>query len=365
MIIKRSILQQLSLLALASLMAAGGVANIAQAAKSKPTVAVQAATTGEVIDVIRLTGTVSSPRIANLSTEVSGFIKTLEIDKGDAVKTGDVIMTLDTELAQLSLMAANASMKSAVAELADARRRLEDGQRLLKKKNISANEIKSLEAEVDVAQANLQRYTAEKQLQQARVDRHKVTAPFSGIITNRHVEIGEWITPGDAIAELIDNNNLKIDLQAPQRAYSRIRHVVDISIQMDAIPGKNFPATIDTVVPSSDPGSRTFLLRAVLAEKHPDIIHGMSANGILKLDSGSENVIVPKDAILRYPDGRITVWVIQRSGDKVTVSERRVKIGNTFDGKVSVLEGVNPGDEVVTEGNESLRDGQAVTLHKR
>ena len=134
---------------------------------------------------------------------------------------------------------------------------------------------------------------------------------------------------------------------------------------MDAMPGNVFPAKIDTLVPSSDSNSRTFLLRTVLLENHPNIIHGMSASGLLKLDSGKQNVIVSKDAILRYPDGRITAWVVQRNADKVTVSERLVTIGTAFDGKVSIIEGINAGDEVVTEGNESLRDGQSVVLHNQ
>jgi RND family efflux transporter MFP subunit len=215
------------------------------AAKPQTKVVTHTVTTGPVLEQIRLSGTVNSLKVAQLSSEVSGLVESLHVDKGSTVKHGDVIMTLDSELESLSLNAADASMRSAEAELADARRRLEDGSRLARQKNISASELKSLQAEVDIASANLQRYIAEKKLQQARVDRHELTAPFDGTITQKYVEVGEWITPGDAIVELFADENIRIDFQVPQRAYPRIQHVVNLSINLDAIPDKTFDGNIE------------------------------------------------------------------------------------------------------------------------
>ncbi|ODR95497.1 hypothetical protein AUC70_00740 [Methyloceanibacter stevinii] len=82
----------------------------------------------------------------------------------------------------------------------------------------------------------------------------------------------------------------------------------------------------------------------------------------MDLDTGARDVVVSRDALIRYPDGRITVWVVQNDGDKTSVTERRVEIGLAFDGLVQVLSGLKEGERVVVRGNESLREGQAVQL---
>ena len=134
-------------------MATASSIHAVHAAKQQTRVVVYTATTGPIVEQIHLSGTVNSPKIAQLSSEVSGLVKSFNVDKGSQLERGDVIITLDTELEELSLKAAEASMRSAEAELADARRRLEDGQRLAKQKNISASELKSLQAEVNIVQA--------------------------------------------------------------------------------------------------------------------------------------------------------------------------------------------------------------------
>jgi membrane fusion protein (multidrug efflux system) len=91
---------------------------------------------------------------------------------------------------------------------------------------------------------------------------------------------------------------------------------------------------------------------------------GMSATAILQLDSGQHAIIVPKDAVIRYPDGRITVWVTESDKDKTVVRERRITPGPTFDGKLAILDGIKDGDQVIIEGNESLRDGQTVVVFR-
>ncbi len=73
-------------------------------------------------------------------------------------------------------------------------------------------------------------------------------------------------------------------------------------------------------------------------------------------------MVVSRDALIRYPDGRVTVWVLKEQGEKISVTERRVEIGLAFDGLVQVLSGLEEGERVVVRGNESLREGQTVRL---
>ncbi|MCW8964539.1 MAG: efflux RND transporter periplasmic adaptor subunit [Gammaproteobacteria bacterium] len=338
------------------------VAIVHAAKPAQPRVVVTQAQLGTIINELRLSGTVSSPRVARLSTEVSGLIKDIHVDEGSAIKAGEILISLDTELENLSLQAARATTQRARAELDDARRRLADGKQLAKQKTVSANELKSLQAEVNIASATLQRYSAEEQLQQSRLQRHQLSAPFDGIISKRFIESGEWIKPGDAVMELVANENLRIDFQIPQKDFPRINATSEILIHLDAIPNRTLKGKIQTIVPYSDTDTRTFLLRVLLTDSNPAIAPGMSARGLLRLKTSTTGIVISRDAILRYPDGRITVWVVNTVNGRHEVSEKSVTTGTSFNDRIAILDGLKEGERVVVKGNESLRDGQTVML---
>jgi len=91
---------------------------------------------------------------------------------------------------------------------------------------------------------------------------------------------------------------------------------------------------------------------------------GMSASGVLRLDSGVRGVTVPRDAIIRYPDGRVTVWIAEADGEQAKVRELRVQTGLGFGGRIAITSGLEAGALVVVRGNESLYEGQAVILRE-
>jgi multidrug efflux pump subunit AcrA (membrane-fusion protein) len=88
----------------------------------------------------------------------------------------------------------------------------------------------------------------------------------------------------------------------------------------------------------------------------------MSARGKLNIDTGRLGVTVSRDALLRFPDGRVTVWVVDPEGDLPVVHERIVSTGFEFDGVVEIVSGLADGDVVVVRGNETLQEGQTVSI---
>ena len=112
----------------------------------------------------------------------------------------------------------------------------------------------------------------------------------------------------------------------------------------------------------TDPVSRTFLVRASLEDKQVRLLPGMSASAVLRIDTGREGAVVYRDALIRYPDGRITVWTVDIDGETATVSEIPVETGLGFNGMVAVSGGLAADALVVVRGNESLRDGQQVVV---
>jgi RND family efflux transporter MFP subunit len=289
-------------------------------------------------------------------------VESIEVDIGDSVKRGSALLELDSEIEALNLRAARAATEEARAQLADAQRRFESAKRLRKQKTISQDEVDQREAEVNITKAVVERRLAEQQKQQARVERHAVKAPFAGVISDRMTDVGEWVEPGTPVLTLVAIDDLHVDFQVPQEFYPHIDDSSEVLVTLDAIPNRKFTAIIDAAVPVSDPNARTFLMRVTLDEKDLNITPGMSAHGTLRLNTGRRGVVVSRDAILRYPDGRVTVWVVNQGSETTTVSEQPVTVGHSFDGKVSITRGLKAGTVVVVEGNEALQEGQTVLV---
>jgi len=337
----------------------------ATAADRSPLVVVSTAQTGTVIKQVPLTGTITSARVAKVSAEVSGQVEAVKVEVGDHVESGTALVELDREIEQLTLEALRASTRQAGAELADAKRRYQDAKRLREQNSISQNQLRLLEAEVEVDGATLKQKKAEEDRQQARVERHTLQAPFGGVISERLTETGEWIEPGKPVLTLIAIDDLRIEFRVPQESYPRINSQSTIRVTLDALPDREFDGTIDTVVPVSDASSRTFLIHVRVDAGDARLTPGMSVHGKLNLSTGRRGVVISRDAILRYPDGRVTVWVINPDSEPPTVYEKRVVTGDGFNGLIQIHEGIQADDVIVVHGNESLQEGQQVRIQRR
>lgn len=312
------------------------------------------------VDVI---GTLTSPRAASLSSQVAGMVSSLTVDAGARVTRGDVLVEFDREIAAFALEIAEAEAERAAKALADARRRVEEGRALIGEGGFSQSELEGLMAEVAMDEAELAAAAAEARHQAAVLERYRVKAPFAGVVAERVAELGEWIAPGDTLLELVATTGLRFDFRVPQELYAHLDTDTEVSLALDALPERPFVGRIQAIVPVSDPSARTFLLRVLPAgEAHPAMTPGMSARATLRIDTGREGVVLPRDALLRYPDGRISVWVLDRSGERLRVREHQVELGLSFADRVEIRTGVEAGAEVVVEGNEALQDGQAVRL---
>ncbi|WP_158681712.1 efflux RND transporter periplasmic adaptor subunit [Microbulbifer pacificus] len=320
------------------------------------------------IEEIPVTGTINPLRQALLSAEVSGLIREIHTDIGKRVRKGALLLSLDPELSSISRDAALAEVARVRETLADSRRRLAELQRLLGDKHVAETEVESLGSEVRERSAQLEAAQVETERQTALLRRHRIHAPFSGTISLREVDVGEWVEPGTALFELVDTDSLRVDFQVPQQYFPRIHADTTIRVSLDS--GQLLSTRVEHRVPVSRSSSRTFLLRTVIdttAQPATALIPGMSASAVLQIKSDRQGIAVPRDAVLRYPDGRITVWVAAPGVDwdeLVEVREQQVTTGLSFNGMIEIQSGVEAGQRVIVRGNESLQPGQKVILKR-
>ncbi|MEM9056681.1 MAG: efflux RND transporter periplasmic adaptor subunit [Pseudomonadota bacterium] len=316
-----------------------------------------------IVREVEVTGTVTSPRTAVLSTPVAGLVAELTVEEGYRAAAGEALMKLDAELAELALERARALVRQRETERADAVRRRDEAIAVGTERGIAASDIATLRAEVEADEAALTAARVAAREQQALVDRHTLRAPFAGVISERSAELGEWVSPGDAVLQLVATQGLRFDFRVTQELFGALAPGAPVAVSLDAVPGRAMTGRIDAIVPVSDANARTFLVRVLAPDGDaPPMTPGMSARGRLTLNTGEAGVVVPRDAIIRFPDGRITVWVIDTRDALPIVRERGVRTGLEFGDVIEVLAGVDAGDTVVTRGNEALQEGQSVEV---
>lgn len=334
-------------------------------AQSQPSVELEQVTPSAIVSEVRLNGTVTALRRSQLSASVAGLVEAVAADTGDRVVQGDLLIRLDDEMAGFDRDQAGAALEEAQVRLAEARRRLDEARSVGVGRNIAATEVSTRESNLAAARASVAQLQAQQNRLAVELDRHRVRAPFAGVISRRAVDLGEWVVPGDELMTLVDTANLRLDFPVPQGYYHRVSDQSRLLLQPGSPGQAPVEATIDTLVPVTDARARTFLLRARGPES-VSLLPGMSVAAVLQVSTGEQGLTVARDAINRYPEGRTTVWIAEPADeDFYQVREKRVSLGTGFNGRVAVLSGLDGGEQVVVRGNESLREGTRVTLASR
>ncbi|MEE4276890.1 MAG: efflux RND transporter periplasmic adaptor subunit [Halieaceae bacterium] len=333
--------------------------SVAQERLTAP-VRVAAAEEIPVLEELEFAGSVSALRASSLSPATAGLVAELLVDAGDEVEAGDVLLRLDDELARFQVASDESAARRAKQAAADARRRLSEARELVKKQTIAETAVRDLESEVIEDEAEFARASAVAGLSRATLERHTLRAPFSGVISARSTDLGEWVTPGSNVLALVSTEQVTVDLQVSESFLGRIDRGQPLNLSFSS--GVVIPAHVAATVPVTDPTARTFLVRARADAAHAAMIPGVSVIARMALDTGRRGVTVPRDAVLRYSDGRSVVWVVETQDGLERSVRRLVQTGLAFDGRIELRSGVSPGERVVVVGNEALRDDQPVRV---
>lgn len=319
-------------------------------------------TTGRSTESLRMTGNLVARQVSGLSTQESGLISTIHVDAGDAVERGDLLVELDVGLVEQDVARAEAARDEAEASLAEARRLAAEAHRLGDDSFFPETERRARESAVVLAEAALARAESELSRERERLDRHRLSAPFDGVISQRHFDRGEWVDPGSAVVELVKVDELWLDVRVPQHYWQDLRDRENVTVRAwaDVDPERELGARVHARVPLSDPTARTFLLRLLVNDDSGRITPGMSAGVEVMIERDETTVRIPRDAILRYPDGTTTVWIVEEGSDRA--AELEVVVQRNIGDLVELEAELPEGARVVTRGNEVLSEGETVRI---
>jgi len=330
------------------------------------------------------TGTVRARTTTTISSKVMGYVQEVSVQVGEHVREGQAVIALDARDLDVNLRRAEAGrieVASAVPELENAVAAAEASldlaqttfkrmEELAAKKSISNQEMDEASARLKAAQANFEMArsrrtqldskmaTVELEFRAARImrDYAKLSAPFSGLVTARMVETGNLATPGAALLTIEQEGVYRLEASVDESKLPSVRVGQSVEVAIDAA-GCNLNARVSEIVPSVDPGSRTYIVKLDLPSA-AQLRTGMFGRAIFPV--GIEKVVAIPAAALMERGQLQSVFVVEDG----IAHARLLTTGRRTKDAVEILSGLNAGERVVAPVPPGLQDGARLEVRR-
>jgi RND family efflux transporter MFP subunit len=327
-----------------------------------------------IVSVI-LPGTTAAFADANIYARATGYISKRNVDIGDRVKQGELLVELavpelddqisqnEATLAQLkaSLQQAQASLKLAQVTWDRDRPLVKEGWTTQQQGTVDVETLKAQDAAVNVAQSNVA--AQENLLRMLRQDRQYalVVAPFDGVITQRNVDVGSLVqgnvNSGTFMFEMMQKNVIRIWVYVPQNAAFGVAPDIDTVVRVPELPGREFPGKVTRIADAQQSGTRTLLTEIDLPNPDGALRSGVYCMVELKIPRKTLSLVVPAEAIIFNRDG-LQVAVVNNGKAEI----RKVRVTRDLGTQVEVDTGVKPGDRVILNPPVNIIEGSKVQV---
>ncbi|MCP1336471.1 efflux RND transporter periplasmic adaptor subunit [Futiania mangrovi] len=292
-----------------------------------------------VVDVV---GSLLANETVIVRPEIAGRITAISFEEGQRVAKGDLLFTLDDSIYAAELEQDEAALLLSQRTFDRARELLQRGAGTARSRDEAVSQL-----EVDRAGVELAR---------ARLEKTRLRAPFEGIVGLRRVSVGAYVTPGQDLVDIADIDPIKVEFRVPERYSAQLREGLEVEIIVDALQGRTFSGSVYALSPVADVEGRSIAMRARIPNAESLLRPGLFSRVRLVLDTRENVVSVPEQAIVTRADGRYVYRVTAGQ----TVEFVKVRLGVRQPGWVEIVEGIAPGETVVTAGQLKLRPGDKV-----
>ncbi len=299
-------------------------------------------------DDVSAVGSLKASQGVMLRPEVSGRIAQLGFADGARVRRGQLLVQLDDTLQR-------AQLQQAEAQASIARTNLQRSKELLGQGFVSQSAVDQNGAALQVAEAQVA-------LAQAQLARMKVLAPFDGTAGLRQVDVGDYVKDGADIVNIEDLSALTVQFALPERNIDRLRPGQAVEVTLDALPGRSFKGRVKALDSQVDANGRALQVLAQVENPGALLKPGMFARSRVVFSVREGAVLVPEEALVPMGSRQMIFKVATAADGKKTSQRLEARIGLRLPGKVEILEGLKPGDTVVTAGHARLLRGDAVPL---
>ncbi|WP_419768401.1 efflux RND transporter periplasmic adaptor subunit [Arcobacter sp.] len=297
---------------------------------------------GEVNPLQEFVGTLKFDRNSVLAAQNSGVVQKINFEVGDIVKEGKTLVQIDADIL-------NAQVESARANALNAQRDYQRYTKLLETKSISQKQYDDIKLNAITTKSTLNELEIEKK-------KKSINAPYSGIVVEKSINLGEWVNAGTALLSIVDTSKAEITFNVPLNIFNGLKKgaIYDINVGENILKGK-----MSGAIPSGDKLTRTFPVKFKANTKNVFVFDGQEASVSLSKNAKQESLIVPRDAVIKR-FGKNIVFIID---DKMIAQMIPVQVIAYLESKVAIkAEGLTVGQDVVTKGNERVFPNSPVKI---
>ena len=298
---------------------------------------------GDIASYIPTYARLEPERWVNVVARAAGLVTALEAEEGNRVEEGAVLARLDRE--ELALRVEQVEVALEQARATDERTRALHQRALVSDEELEAARHQLEKARVDLKEARMNLAYAD------------IRAPISGVVMLRQVEVGDMVHPNQEVFAVADLEPLLVRIQVPEKRMHQIREGQEARIIIDSLPDRRFAGKVRMISPLVGRDSGTVKVTLEVPEKLGHLKPGMFARVEIITEQHIGALIIPKKALILETD-EDDVFLLEEGKAR----RRRVELGFSEGDRVEVLAGLAAGDQVITVGQEGLRDGQAVRI---
>src|SRR5215208_1047513 len=336
---------------------AGQGATSAAAPQAAPTVVdVDTVRTGRIVELRDAVGTVRAYESITVTVKGSGIVEEISFQEGQKVKFGDVLLRLDSDERRADIEQAKAETRRATALCDELKVRLDRAMALNRTGAGTVAQVEDLTAQVRTLESAIASAEARRKAAEARLEDLIVRAPFNGRLGTRSVSLGAYVTPGMRITTLDDLSQVRLDFAVPENILAQLKIGQTVRAVSAAFGQRVFEGRVAVIDPRVDAVTRSVRLTAEFPNADEALRPGMFLSVALEVTVKNDAVVVSEEAVVG--EGlRHLIFVV-----KDNVVERRVvRIGQRQEGRVEIVEGLQPGETIIVRGVQRVRPGLTVT----
>lgn len=298
---------------------------------------------GDILAIYTGTAPIEAYAEADIIAKVDGEIRALHVEEGDMVSENQILATLDGDRLRL--------------ELSESRARLQKLQRDFERNEDLQSKGLISEGDFEKIQYDLQALQASYNLASLELDYTQIRATLGGVISQRHVKLGNTIKTGDPVYRVTSLDPLVAYMYVPEREFRQIAAGQPVQIDIDALPGPAIQSTVTRVSPIVDPETGTFKITVEIRDDERRIKPGMFGRMSIEFDRHVEVLQIPRSAIIDRA-GELSVFVVEEG----VGIRRTIQTGFSSVGMVEVTEGLSDGESIITVGHVGLKNEAKVVV---
>lgn len=289
-------------------------------------------------------GTIRAVHEASIAAEVLAKVVAMNVQAGQAVKKGDVLVKLDDE--EFAARLRESAAVVAAVEAARDQAKIEYNRVLdLHRQNAAADiELQRADTALKDTEARLEQSRQSQRAAAKNLDNTIIRCPFDGVVIEKYVEVGDTVAPQKLLLTIYDPTRMQLVANVRESLINHVQRDQSLDVHIEAI-DKNCKGVVTEIVPQSDIASRTFAVK-VRGPCSPEIHSGMFGRLIIPLDE-EEWLVIPKAAVRRVGQLDLVDVVAEEGG---ALERRVVRLGRTHDGDVEVLSGLRAGEQIAMPG---------------